>query len=109
MVATQTLPQHLQGRNSCTSITPRHGVVTLFGYGITVCVDRSHLVFRDGIGAVRREGRLPRVRHGLRRLVVVGSDGMVSLAALRWLADQDAAFVMLDRNGSLLVTTVRTA
>jgi len=36
---------------------------------------------------------------------------MVSLAALRWLADQDAAFVMLDRNGSVLATTgpVRTA
>jgi CRISPR-associated endonuclease Cas1 len=35
---------------------------------------------------------------------------MVSLAALRWLADQDASFVMLDRNGSVLVTTgpVRT-
>ena len=30
---------------------------------------------------------------------------MVSLAALRWLADQDAAFVMLDRNGSVLATT----
>ena len=30
---------------------------------------------------------------------------MVSLAALRWLADQDAAFVMLDRDGSVLATT----
>ena len=30
---------------------------------------------------------------------------MVSLSALRWLADQDAAFVMLDRDGSVLVTT----
>jgi CRISPR-associated endonuclease Cas1 len=30
---------------------------------------------------------------------------MVSLAALRWLADQDAAFVMLDRDGSVLVNT----
>jgi CRISPR-associated endonuclease Cas1 len=30
---------------------------------------------------------------------------MVSLAALRWLADQDAAFVMLDRDGSVLITT----
>jgi len=30
---------------------------------------------------------------------------MVSLAALRWLADQDAAFVMLDRVGSVLATT----
>src|SRR5258706_4702012 len=92
-------------------LAPRHGVVTLYGCGISVAVDRGHLIFRDGIGAIRREGRLPRVRHGLRRLVVVGSDGIVSLAALRWLADQDAAFVMLDRNGSVLATTgpVRTA
>jgi len=79
-------------------------VVTLFGYGIGVRVERGHLVLEDGIGA-RRKVRLPRVRHGLRRLVVIGSDGVVSLAALRWLADQDAAFVMLDRDGSILATT----
>jgi len=30
---------------------------------------------------------------------------MVSLAALRWLADQDASFVMLERDGSVLATT----
>ena len=30
---------------------------------------------------------------------------MISLAALRWLADQDAAFVMLERDGKVLVTT----
>src|SRR6266852_606198 len=110
MAAKQTVSQHSQQCNF-TTILPKRGVVTLFGYGIHVCVDRGHLRLQDGIGADRREGRLPRVRHGLRRLVVVGSDGMVSLAALRWLADQDAAFVMLDRNGSVLATTgpVRTA
>jgi CRISPR-associated endonuclease Cas1 len=75
------------------------------GYGITVNVDCGHLTIRDGIGADRREARLPRVGHNLRRLVVIGSDGMVSLAALRWLADQNAAFVMLDRDGSVLATT----
>src|SRR6266481_2546793 len=104
MAATQTVPQHSQHCNF-TPIIPKHGIVTLFGYGISVNVDHGHLIFRDGIGAIRREGRLPRVRHGLRRLVVVGSDGMVSFAALRWLADQDASFVMLDRDGSVLVTT----
>jgi CRISPR-associated endonuclease Cas1 len=36
---------------------------------------------------------------------VIGADGFVSLSALRWLADQDAAFVMLDRDGSVLATT----
>jgi CRISPR-associated endonuclease Cas1 len=30
---------------------------------------------------------------------------MISLAALRWLADQDASFVMLERDGSVLATT----
>jgi hypothetical protein len=65
----------------------------------------GHLTLEDGIGADRRHARLPRVGHGLKRLVVIGSDGTVSLAALRWLADQDAAFVMLERDGSLLATT----
>src|SRR4029077_3977961 len=90
---------------SCPSAVPRHGVVTLFGYGIKARVDRGHLLLEDGIGADRRAYRLPRVGHGLRRLVVIGSDGMVSLAALRWLADQDASFVMLERDGCVLATT----
>jgi len=104
MAATQTVPQDSQHCNFIP-ITPQHGVVTLFGYGIKVYVDRGHLRIQDGIGPVRREARLPRIGHGLRRLVVIGADGFVSLAALRWLADQDASFVMLDRDGSVLATT----
>src|SRR3984957_1214858 len=88
-----------------TAIEPRQGVVTLFGYGTCVRVERGHLVLEDGIGNDRRQARFPRVGHGLRRLVVIGSDGMVSFAALRWLADQDASFVMLERDGSVLATT----
>jgi CRISPR-associated endonuclease Cas1 len=109
MAASQTVHQPQQSRKSSTEtaqpLLPHHGVVTLFGYGILVNVDRGHLILKDGIGGIRREARLPRVGHGLRRLVVIGSDGIVSLAALRWLADQDAAFVMLERDGSVLATT----
>lgn len=105
MAATQTVPQHLHDRNSRLAVSPRHGIATLFGYGTAVSIDRGHLVIEDGIGADRLQIRLPRVGHGLKRLVVIGADGMVSLAALRWLADQDAAFVMLDRDGSVLTTT----
>src|SRR6267378_1422507 len=104
MAATQTVPQHLQ-RCNFVPISPRHGVVTLFGYGTSICVDRGHLTIEDGIGRQRRYARFPRVGHGLKRLVVIGSDGLVSLAALRWLADQGAAFVMLDRLGEILATT----
>src|SRR6266566_4966853 len=101
MAASATVSQFQQSRNL---LVPRHGVVTLFGYGINVYVDRGHLVLKDGVGSDRCEARFARVGHGLRRLVVIGSDGMVSLSALRWLADQDAAFVMLDRIGKVLAT-----
>ena len=86
------------------TLTQHHGVITLFGYGIIARVDRGHLLLEDGIGSDRRELRLPRVGHGLKRLVVIGSDGMISLSAVRWLADQDAAFVMLERDGTVLTT-----
>jgi CRISPR-associated endonuclease Cas1 len=87
------------------SVSPHHGVVTLSGYRIKACVDRGHLLLEDGCGTDRHTIRLPRIGHGLKRLVVIGSDGFVSLAALRWLGDQDVSFVMLERDGSILLTT----
>jgi len=92
-------------RRPSSLIVPRHGVVTLCGYGIQVRVDRGHLLVEDGIGEDRRKIRLPRVGHGLKRLVCIGADGFISLAALQWLAAQDASFVMLERDGSVLATT----
>jgi len=102
MAATQTVPQLPQSHKS---LLPHLGVITLFGYGTSVRVERGHLILEDGIGSDRRCARLPRVNHGLKRLVVIGSDGMVSFPALRWLADQNASFVMLERDGSVLATT----
>jgi CRISPR-associated endonuclease Cas1 len=102
MAASQTVTQILQSHKS---LSPRLGVVTLFGYGTRVRVDRGHLILEDGIGPDRRRARFARVGHGLKRLVVIGSDGIVSFAALRWLADQNAAFVMLERDGVVLATT----
>ena len=58
-----------------------------------------------GIGPERRRIRLARVGHGLKRLVIVGSDGFISLAALQWLADQDASFAMLNPDGTVIATT----
>jgi CRISPR-associated endonuclease Cas1 len=117
MAATPTVPHGPRLRNSAaadihetlsstpTRLTSRHGVITLFGYGIEVRVERGHLILKDGVGHERREGRFARVGHGLRRVVVIVADGVVSLAALQWLADQKAAFVMLERDGSVLTVT----
>lgn len=95
----------MSSQSITTELVPKSGVITLFGYGTVVKVNRGHLIVEDGIAKDRRQARFPKVGHGLRRLVVIGSDGMVSLSALRWLADQDASFVMLDRDGSVLATT----
>jgi CRISPR-associated endonuclease Cas1 len=70
-----------------------------------VKVDRSHLFIDDGIAADRRQMRFPRVGHGLKRLVIIGSDGVISLAALRWLSDVGVAVSVLERDGTLLFTT----
>jgi hypothetical protein len=99
MAATKTVAQRSSVRNSGTEdnvselrfnivrtpIIPRNGVATLYGYGIGMRVDRGHLILDDGIGNERRHGRFARVNHGIRRIVVIGADGMISLAALRWL------------------------
>jgi CRISPR-associated endonuclease Cas1 len=101
MAATENVRQLSQSHNS----VPRHAVLTLVGYGIQVHVDKGHLIVQDGIGADRYSYRLPRVGHRLKRLVVVGSDGQISLAALRWLRDQDVGFSFLERNGKVLCVT----
>lgn len=51
MAATENVRQLSQSHNSTAElIVPRHSVVTLFGYGIQVRVDRGHLVLEDGRG-----------------------------------------------------------
>jgi len=97
MAASHTLPHSHAIRKS--------GVLVLNGYGIRVQVNAGHLILHDGIADERRTIRLPRVGHGLRRLVMIGSDGFITLEALRWISDVGAAFVMLDRRGKVLAVT----
>jgi len=83
----------------------KSGVLVLNGYGIRVTVNAGQLVLHDGIADERRTIRLPRVNHGLKRLVLIGSDGFITLEALRWISDVGAAFLMLDRRGKVLAVT----
>jgi CRISPR-associated endonuclease Cas1 len=81
----------------------KHGALTLWGYGIRAQVNAGHLLLHDGIADERQTIRLPRVNHGLKRLVLIGNDGFITLEALRWISDVGASFVMLDRRGKLIV------
>src|SRR5713101_5281670 len=87
----------------------RSGVLTLYGYGIRVTMQAGHLQIEDGIGPERHKFRLPRVNHGLKRLVCISEDGFVTLSALRWLSDVGASFVMLDRLGKVRIVTGPTS
>src|SRR5215469_8481028 len=95
MAASLTLPHSSAFRKSS-------GVLVLNGWGIQVRVDQGHLLCHDGIADERRTIRVPRVASGLRRLICLGSDGYISLEALRWVSAVDASFVVLDRRGKLI-------
>src|SRR5215469_3530890 len=100
MAAAHNLPHPLP-----TSQISKSGVLALCGYGIRITMQAGHLQLEDGIGLERRRLRLPPVNHRLKRLVCIGEDGFVSLAALRWLSEVGASFVMLDRRGKVRVVT----
>jgi CRISPR-associated endonuclease Cas1 len=102
MAASDTVPQFSTSYKS--SIT-KSGVLSIHGFGLRVRMQTGHLEIEDGIGPDRRKIRIPRVGHGLKRLVCVSEDGFVTLAALKWLADQRASFIMLDRAGRVSVVT----
>lgn len=61
----------------------------------------GHLEIEDGVGEERRKFRLPRIGHRLHRLVCIAEDGFVTLDALKWISDQDASLIMLDRSGKV--------
>jgi CRISPR-associated endonuclease Cas1 len=83
-------------------VTTHNGTLVLSGYGLSVRVERGRLEVRDGIGPQRREGRLHRATSGLRRLVVLGHTGSISLEAIRWLSDVGASYLQLDADGRVL-------
>lgn len=102
MAASSTLPQHPTSRKSPIG---RRGVLTLTGFGIKIRMQTGHLEIEDGVGPERRRIRLARIGHNLKRLVCISEDGFATLAALKWISDVGASFVMLNRNGKVLFAT----
>jgi CRISPR-associated endonuclease Cas1 len=83
-------------------ITTPNGVLVLTGYGLKVAVWRGRLRVADGIGHDRREVLIHRATGRLRRLVVLGHTGSITLDAIRWLADVGAGFLQIDADGRVL-------
>ena len=83
-------------------------VVVADGFGLSLTVDRGHLLIRDGIGKHRRERRLPRAQRAVRRIVILGHTGHLTLEAVRWCHDTGIAILQLDTDGTTLLTAART-
>lgn len=79
-----------------------NGVVVAYGYGVRVGVWRGRLEVDDGVASDRRLRRFHRATSGLKRLVVLGHTGYVTLDALRWIADIKAGYLQIDQDGRVL-------
>src|SRR5689334_22944776 len=81
-------------------VDPR--VIVADGAGVSVTVERGHLVVKDGLGKHRRTRSYSRVERTLRRVVIMSSRGYVSLDAYRWCADLGVMVVQVDRSGRIV-------
>jgi CRISPR-associated endonuclease Cas1 len=87
----------------------KHGVLCLWGFGLRLQMQNGHLYAQWGIGEDRYSVSLPRVHRNLKRVVIVGSDGIATFASMRWIADIGASLIFLDRRGKLLFVSAPTA
>ena len=76
------------------------GVCVVDGMGARLSVERGALVVSDGMGEHRRERRFDKATHGLRRVVLLASTGMVTLDALHWCSRLGVGVVVLAPDGT---------
>jgi CRISPR/Cas system-associated endonuclease Cas1 len=87
------------------SIPVENGLVVLTGYGLAVRVERGCLILQDGAARNRRQSKFTKATCGIKRLVLLGHTGIISLEAIRWLHDIGAALVQIDADGQLLLSS----
>lgn len=85
-----------------TAETPRDGIVLAHGYGLKLHVQRGHLIIQDGICHHRQTRRYHRATSRLKRVIVIGHTGFVTLEALRWIRDAGAVFAQIGSDGELI-------
>jgi len=89
-------------------VSPRiaASVLVVDGYGISLTVERGHLLIRDGVADQRQERRISRVETVISRLIILADTGTISLDAVRWCADLGIVLLQIDRQGGTLFTAI---
>lgn len=80
-------------------------VIVVDGYGLSVSVKHGQLVIRDGIGRHARTRIISRSDRTVRRIVVLGHAGTITLDALRWCNDIGVTLAIIDKDGTLAAAT----
>ena len=81
------------------------GVCVVDGYGVQVRVRNRCLIVSDGIGRFRRERSFAKALVSIKRLIIVGHEGAITLEALRWLTDAGISFLQIDRDGEVIAAS----
>jgi len=113
MAAPQSLtisPEDVAGTISTISATyardtSRAGICVVDGMGSRVSVSRGALIVSDGVGEYRRERRFDKATHGLRRVVLLASTGLVTIDALHWCSRLGVGVVVLAPDGTPRLTS----
>jgi CRISPR-associated endonuclease Cas1 len=93
-----------------TDRIPLHdGVLVLSGYGLRLAMERGHLLVEDGIADERWTARLSRLDRDLKRVVIIGHAGTITLDAVRWLHGVRVPLVHLDADGDLFFVSAPSA
>jgi len=74
-------------------------ILILHGYGLRLAVNTGHFVAEDGLGATRRSYRVSRLDRKLKRVLILGHAGTISLDAIRWLNGVGVPLTHLDSDG----------
>jgi CRISPR-associated protein Cas1 len=78
-------------------------VAVVDGYGVGLHVHHGYLVIDDGIGQHRRQRRYSRAERRLKRIVISGDTGTITLDAIRWCADMGITITQIDREARQLM------
>lgn len=99
-----TEKEHTAAVFSRTPLNP--GIAVAEGFGLALTVTGGQLVIRDGVGSIRRVRKYPRAGRKLRRVIVLGHDGYLSLSAIRWCRDTGVSLAVIGNQGELQLITL---
>lgn len=79
-------------------------VLIAHGYGVRVGLWNGHLDIKDGIGRIRRTRKIPKADRTVKRLIITGQEGYITLGALRWCQDHGLSILTIGRDGEPVST-----